>query len=105
MLEPLGETFGNVVLPIGGKHGYVRVRGSQGPKKDKFQGYTPKKRHFTKNYNTAHEAAINLALLERELGSDIQDDEEKKPRKKRCDTVAARRAHATCTAAHPLLTL
>ena len=40
---PLVEKFGMLDLPLGGKNGYVGVRGGQGPRKDKFQGYTPRK--------------------------------------------------------------
>ena len=60
---PLTESFGALNLPLGGKHGYRGVRSGQGSKKDGFQGYTPRKTHFTKVYKTAHEAAVNLDLL------------------------------------------
>ena len=80
---PLTESFGALNLPLGGKHGYRGVRGSQGSKKDGFQGYTPRKTHFTKVYETAHEAAVNLAVLKRDLETNVEDDEEKKPRKRR----------------------
>ena len=32
------ECFGELRLPLGGKTGYIGVRGGQGPKKDKYQG-------------------------------------------------------------------
>lgn len=85
---PLAESFGTLNLPLGGKHGYKGVRGGQGSKKDGFQGYTPRKTHFTKVYKTAHDAAVYLALLKRgreSIGS--EDEDEKKPRKPRCDKV------------------
>ena len=61
--SPRVETFGSLSLPCGGKHGYVGVRGGQGSSKDKYQGYTPRKRHFTKVCNTAHDAAVARAQL------------------------------------------
>ena len=45
--EVLVERFGNLKLPLGGKYEYVGVRGKQGRTRDRFQGYTPKKKHFT----------------------------------------------------------
>ena len=85
---PLAESFGALNLPLGGKHGYRGVRGGQGSKKIGFQGYTPRKTHFTKVYNTAHEAAVNLALLKRDREMNmIEEEEEKKPRKVRSDKV------------------
>ena len=85
---PLSESFGTVNLPLGGKHGYKGVHGGQGPNKDGYQGYTPRKTHFTKIYKTAHEAAVNRALLKHDLefmGS--EDEKKKRPRKPRCDKV------------------
>ena len=87
-LSPLSESFGTANLPLGGKHGYVGVRGGQGPNRDGFQGYTPRKTHFTKIYKTAHEAAVNRALLKHDLefmGS--EDEKKKRPRKPRSDKV------------------
>jgi len=88
---PLSEMFGTVNLPLGGKHGYKGVRGGQGPNKDGFQGYTPRKTHFTKIYKTAHEAAVNRALLKRDLEQSlalgIEDEKKKRPRKPRSDKV------------------
>ena len=58
---PLSESFGSVNVPLWGKNRYKNVRGGQGPKKDGFQGYTPRKRpgSFTKVCATAHEAAVS----------------------------------------------
>ena len=90
---PLTETFGNTTLPLGGKHGYMGVRGGQGSKRNKYQGCTPRKTHCTKLYDTAHEAAVNFALLKRRLAEESEDEEieeiTKKPRKQRSDKVRA----------------
>ena len=39
------ERFGELRLPLGGKYGYIGVRGKQGPDKEKYQGYTKDKKH------------------------------------------------------------
>ena len=54
-------------LPLGGKNGYLGVRGKQGRGKDKFQGTTPEKQHRTDLFDTAHEAAIAFAQLKEDL--------------------------------------
>lgn len=77
------ERFGELRLRLGGKHGYERVRGSQGSDKSKYQGYTKGKKHFTKLFDKAQEAAIALATLEKEVAMGINDNENKKPRAKR----------------------
>ena len=86
---PLTERFGTLNLPLGGKHGYKGVRGSQGPKRDQFQGTTPRKTHFTKNFAMAHEAAVALALLKKDLETGEDEDDVKKPRKSRKQIVRA----------------
>ena len=85
MVEALTESFGIHNLPLGGRHRYKGVRGSQGRKKNKFQGYTPKKTHFTKLVETAVEAAVDLAIMKNELEQNSDDDAtfEKKLRKRR----------------------
>ena len=95
------EQFGNLELPTGGLHGYEGVRGKQGAKRDKFQGFTPRKTHLTKLCETAHEAAIERALLKRNLNNNHEEREEKKPRKPRCDKKSVRlelahREHPLC---------
>ena len=55
------ERFGELRLPLGGKYGYIGVRGKQGPDKDKYQGYTKDKKHTTKLFNEPQEAAVALA--------------------------------------------
>ena len=65
MREVYVERVGDLKLLVGGKHGYVRVRGGQGPDKDKYQGYTVDKKNTTASFKTAREAAIALAELER----------------------------------------
>ena len=67
--EVVIERHGDLKLVVGGKHGYVRVRGGQGSTKDQYQGYTVDKKHFTAGYPTAREAAIALAELERDLAA------------------------------------
>ena len=66
------ERFGGVNMPLGGKHGYVSVRKVR---KERFQGYTPKKRpgHTTKDYTTAHGAAVALALLKEDIRCGVVD--------------------------------
>ena len=81
--EVLVERFGNLLLPLGGKYEYKRVRGKQGRKRDKFQGYTPKQTHFTELHDTAQEAAVALANLKQELAAGYDSVHERKPRKKR----------------------
>ena len=66
---PLVERFGNLELPLGGKHEYGGVRGNQGRSRGRFQGYTPKKKHFTRLCETAHEAAVALATLKVDLAA------------------------------------
>lgn len=77
------ERFGELRLRLGGKRGYERVRGGQGPDKDQFQGYTKGKVHTTKLCGTAHEAAVALATLESNISLGLVNNESKKPRKKR----------------------
>ena len=103
--KPLTERFGELNLVLGGKNGYVGVRGKQGPNEDQFQGYTPKKVHTTKLYDTAHEAAIYLAILKRDLPYESEEDEnEKKPaRKPRTKKVFCQR-HASALACDNMLT-
>ena len=81
---PLVERFGNLELPLRGKNEYAGVRGKQGRSSDRFQGYTPKKKHFTRLCDTAQEAAVALATLKMELEAGFDGmTQEVKPRKKR----------------------
>ena len=77
------ESFGNLALARGGKNGYERVRGGQGTRHDKWQGYTKGKKKTTELYDTAEEAAVALARLEQDLTLGLIELEDKKPRKKR----------------------
>ena len=61
------ERFGELRLRLGGKHGYERVRGGQGPGKNQYQGYAKGKEHTTKLYDSAQEAAVALATLDAEV--------------------------------------
>ena len=81
--EVLVERFGNLKLPLGGKYEYVGVRGKQGRTRDRFQGYTPKKTHFTELCDTAQEAAVSLATLRQDLQMGCDPVAERKPRRKR----------------------
>ena len=81
------ERFGELRLPLGGKSGYVGVRGKQGPDKDRYQGYTKDKMHTTKLFNEPHEAAVALATLKQNIWLGLTDG--KKPRAKR-NSMAAR---------------
>ena len=67
-------------LPLGGINGYRGVRGGQGRSKKQYQGVTPKKRHRTKLFDAAQEAAIALAQLQEdiELGV-VEHSSEKAP--------------------------
>ena len=85
MREVFVEKHGDLELVVGGKHGYVRVRGGQGSTKDQYQGYTVDKKHFTAGYPTAREAAIALAELERDLAAGL----DKATRKKRKTAAGA----------------
>ena len=65
--EPRFELAGGQRLPLDGLNGYAGVRGKQGKKKDKFQGATPRKKHRTRLFDTAQEAALALAQLREDL--------------------------------------
>ena len=90
MVERVREVFiekhGDLNLVVGGKHGYVRVRGGQGKTKDQYQGYTKCKKHSTAAYLTPREAAKALAELERDLAAGL----DKAARKKRKADACAR---------------
>ena len=75
------EEAGGQRLPLGGRHGYIGVRGKQGRKKDKFQGVTPKKVHRTKHYDTALEAAIAFAQMKEDLDLGIHPESSAKKAK------------------------
>ena len=87
MREVLIEKHGDLKLVVGGKHGYVRVRGGQGKTKDQYQGYTKCKKHSTAAHPTSpREAAVELAELERDLAAGL----DKTARKKRKADACAR---------------
>ena len=79
--EVVIEKHGNLKLVVGGKHGYVRVRGGQGSTKNMYQGYTKDKKHSTAAFPTPREAAIALAELERDLAEGLDKEARKKRRK------------------------
>ena len=55
--EVVIERHGDLKLVVGGKHGYVCVRGGQGSTKNLYQGYTKDKNHSTAAFQTPREAA------------------------------------------------
>jgi hypothetical protein len=69
--EVLVERVGELTLRLGGKNEYERVRGGQGPDKNKYQGYTKDKKDSTASFETAREAAIALAELERDIAAGL----------------------------------
>ena len=69
--QVLVERCGDLHLLVGGANGYKRVRGGQGPDKNQFQGYTTDKKNTTKAFNSAREAAVALAELERDLAAGL----------------------------------
>ena len=76
--EVVIERHGDLKLVVGGKHGYVRVRGGQGSTKNMYQGYTKDKEHTTAAFRTPREAAIALAELERDLAAGLDKATRKK---------------------------
>lgn len=101
------ERFGALRLPRGGKHGYRGVRGGQGKKRDRFQAYTTvasTKVTVPGLFQSAHEAAVALALWKQqhELGID-EEPAPKKARKKRSSALAER--PSTCGSAGDLIQL
>ena len=78
-VQPRFEEVGGQRLPLGGINGYRGVRGKQGRAKNKFQGMTPKKTHFTKFYDTAQEAAIALAQLQEDKELGMLGQQQKQP--------------------------
>ena len=88
MVERVREVFiekhGDLNLVVGGKHGYVRVRGGQGKTKDEYQGYTKDKKNSTAAYPEPREAAIALAELERDLAAGLDKAARKKRKTDAC---------------------
>ena len=88
MVERVREVFiekhGDLKLVVGGKHGYVRVRGGQGKTKDEYQGYTKDKKNSTAAYPSPREAAIALAELERDLAAGLDKAARKKRKQGTC---------------------
>ena len=80
MREVFIEQHSDLKLVVGGKHGYVRVRGGQGSTKNLYQGYTKDKKHSTAAFPTPREAAIALAELERDLAAGLDKAARKKRR-------------------------
>ena len=84
------ERFGSLLLPLNGNYEYKGVRGKQGRQRNKFQGYTPKKRHTTRLCGSAQEAAVALATLREELAAGFDSAEHRPPRKRRRSLTGTR---------------
>jgi hypothetical protein len=85
------EEAGGQRLPLGGRNGYLGVRGGQGRKKDKYQGTTPQKRHRTKHYDTALEAAIAFAQMKEDLDLGIHPESSAKKAQQRASTDTSKK--------------
>ena len=86
------EEAGGQRLPLGGRNGYLGVRGGQGRKKDKFQGTTPKKTHRTGHHDTALEAAIAFAQMKEDLDLGILEERSTKKAQPRASTDTSKKA-------------
>ena len=95
------ERFGELRLPLSGKHGYSGVRGKQGPNKDKYQGYTKDKKHTTKLFDEPQEAAVALATLKQDIALGFINTDGKKARAKR-NSMATHGEFMPHPAAHDL---
>ena len=93
------EEAGGQRLPLGGRNGYLGVRGGQGRKKDKFQGTTPKKTHRTGHHDTALEAAIAFAQMEEDLDLGIHAERGEKSRRRLPAQTPRRRWTSACISA------
>ena len=79
------ERHDDLKLLLGGKHGYLRVRGGVGPNsKDQYQGYTKDNKNTTAAFHTPREAAIALAELERDLAAGLNKAARKKRKTDAC---------------------
>ena len=78
--EVVIEKHGDLKLVVGGKHGYVRVRGGQGSTKNLYQGSSKVKKHSPAAFPPPREAAIALAELERDLDAGLDKAARKKRR-------------------------
>jgi hypothetical protein len=76
--QPRFEEVAGQRLPLGGRNGYLGVRGGQGRKGDKFQGTTPRKQHRTRLCHSAQEAAIALAQVKEDLELGMFEERGKK---------------------------
>ena len=96
------EEAGGQRLPLGGRHGYLGVRGKQGRKKDKFQGTTPKKQHRTGLCDTPLEAAIAFAQLREDLELDMYEARGKKRPQPPASNAASKKAEVGVYLGHLL---
>jgi hypothetical protein len=86
------EEAGGQRLPLGGRNGYLGVRGKQGRGKDKYQGTTPRKRHRTGLFDTPLEAAVAFAQLREDLDLGIHvERSQKKPQPPASDDTSKKK--------------
>ena len=78
--EVVIERHGDLKLVVGGKHGYVRVLGGQGSTKNLYQGFTKDKKLSSAAFPTPREAALALAVLDRDLDAGLVKAARKKRR-------------------------
>jgi hypothetical protein len=100
--QPRFEEAAGRRLPLGGLNGYRGVRGGQGRGKDKFQGVTPKKKHRTKLFDTAQEAAIALAQLQADIEVDMIDPTIRQAERPAAANVASKKAEVGTFLGHLL---
>ena len=67
MREVLVESVGDLTLRLGGEIECERVRGGQGPVKNKFLGFAVVKKDSIASVQTAQEAALALGEFEQVL--------------------------------------
>ena len=89
--QPQFEEVDGLRVPLGGKNGYLGVRGKQGRKRDKFQGVTPRKQHRTGPKDTSKEAAVALAHLRHDIELGIVEERSRKRPEKTASTAARRK--------------
>ena len=89
--QPRFEEVDGLRVPLGGKNGYIGVRGKQGRKRDKFQGVTPRKQHRTSPKKTSKEAAVALAHLRHDIDLGIVENRSNKKSQPPAGTAARKK--------------
>ena len=90
------KPVGSLQLPLGGKHGFMGVRGGQGRGKVQFQGHTPRKTHRTQLCRTPREAAIELAQLKQRLQLEVDQSKSTRAAKKQRSVVQRLSGRPAC---------